>query len=355
MPLQVAARTVTLACFYLTLPALYLLLGRLGLVPARRLLALALILVCPLYIFYSRSFLMDSMALMFCAWFLFGFIRLMDRRRWYWFLLAAFAGTGAALVKSAILAIWLWPAAAYGAWLLWRDLRGRAWGAALETVFWGAAGVIVPLGMLRGWILLTDPLKERHASAWIFTSRNLAEGNWGLTDIAARFSGKTWGILADRWRDGIMPPWLILSLLAAGLVFLPRVRWPALALAGVFFLAQLLFPYAYAYQDYYFYSCALFLSLGLAYLFFGLLDSRAPRWLCWLLLAVPVFAQLKTYREGYYPGQIAQSEGGFPFTRALRDFLPKDSVIVVAGGGLGSHHSLLLEAQGADDSQRAGE
>ena len=51
-----------------------------------------------------------------------------------------------------------------------------------------------------------------------------------------------------------------------------------------------------------------------------------------LLLAVPVFAQLHTYRENYYPGQVAQSEGGFPFTRALRDFLPKDSVIVVAGG-----------------------
>ena len=332
VPLQVAARTITLGCFYLMLPALYLLLGRLGLVPARRLLALALVLVCPLYIFYSRAFLMDSMALMFSAWFLFGFVRMMDRRRWYWFVLAAAAGTGAALVKSAVLAIWLWPAAAYGAWLLWPEVRARAWKAALETVFWGVAGVIVPLGFLRGWILLTDPIKELHASAWIFTSKNLAEGNWGLTNLAARFSLETWSVLAERWREGIMPPWLLLALLAAGLLALPRVRWPALGWAGMFFLAQLLFPFAYAYQDYYFYACALFLGVSFAWLFFGLLDSRAPRWLCWLLLAVPVFAQLHTYRENYYPGQIAQSEGGFPFTRALRDFLPKDSVIVVAGG-----------------------
>src|SRR6478736_1289680 len=121
VPHVVAARGISVTCFYLMLPALYLLLGRLGLAPPRRLLVLALTLVCPVYIFYSRAFLMDSMELMFCAWFVFGFVRMMDRRRWPWFLLATVASTCAALVKRATLAIWLWPAAGYVAWLLWRD------------------------------------------------------------------------------------------------------------------------------------------------------------------------------------------------------------------------------------------
>ena len=43
IPHYVAARTVSLACFYLTLPALYLLLGQCGLARARRLLPLALV------------------------------------------------------------------------------------------------------------------------------------------------------------------------------------------------------------------------------------------------------------------------------------------------------------------------
>src|SRR6478609_9298172 len=191
-----AARTVSTACFYLMLPAIYLLLGRLGLTRPRRLLALALVLTCPVYIYYTRAFLMDSMALMFCAWFLLGFVRTMDGRRWSWLAVTIVAGTMAALVKSAILAVWLWPAAAYGAWLLWRDVRaGTGWQAPVKTILWGAATVVVAMGALRAWVLYTDPLKAAHDSAWIFTSKNLAQGNWGLFAIQPLFSRDVWGFL----------------------------------------------------------------------------------------------------------------------------------------------------------------
>ncbi|HKB56763.1 MAG TPA: hypothetical protein VKC51_04170, partial [Lacunisphaera sp.] len=332
LPHFMAARTISLTCFYLMLPAVYLLLGYFSLSRPRRLLVLALILTCPVYIFYSRAFLMESMELMCCAWFLLGYVWMMERRRWPWFVVATVAGTGAALIKSATLAVWLLPAAGYAAWMLGREVRARlGWSAPLQTVFWGLAGVVVPLGALHLWIDLTDPIKAVHASGWIFTSKNLTQGNWGLVDFAARFSPNLWGVLAERWREAIMLPWLILGGLASGLVFLPRVRWPALALAAVFFLAQLLFPFAYAYQDYYFYACAVFLLAAFGFVLSGLLDSRLPRWLCWLVLAVPFVAQLHTYWRGYYPSQMVQSNGGFPFTEALRDVVPKDSVIIVAG------------------------
>jgi hypothetical protein len=332
LPHIVAARAVSVTCFYLMLPALYLLLGRYRLPRPERLLILALVLTCPVYIFYSRAFLMESMELLCCAWFLHGFVQMMDRRRWYWFVLATAAGIGAALIKSATFAVWLLPAAGYGAWMLWRDLRARTgWRAPLETIFWGLAGVVIPLGSLRLWIKLTDPLKELHASAWIFTSGNLSQGNWGLTDIGARFSADTWGTLATRWSEAILPPWLILGVLVAGLVFLPRVRWPALALAGVFFLAQLLFPFAYAYQDYYFYACAVFLLAGFGFLLNGLLHSRLPRWVGLLAVAALIGAQLNNYARNYYLHQMVPSNGGFPFTEVLRDTVPKDSVIIVSG------------------------
>lgn len=332
LPLVVAARSISLACFYLALPACYLLLGRLGVVRPRRLLVLALILCCPVYIFYSRAFLMESMELMCCAWFLFGFVRMMDCRRWTWFLLTTVAGTGAALIKSATLAVWLLPAAAYGAWLLWRDLRIRSgWTAPLQTVFWGLAGVIVPLGALRLWIDLTDPIKALHASAWIFTSKNLSQGNWGLVDIGARFSPATWSILLQRWQEALMPPWLIGTGLITGWLAFPAQRWRVAGLASVFFLAQLLFPFAYAYQDYYFYACAVFLLAGLGFALHGLLDSRLPRWLCWLLVVVLFAAELDAYRRAYYPLQQVQSQGGFPFTEALRELTPRESVIIVCG------------------------
>ena len=74
MELTQAGRAVSLACFYLTLPAVFLLLGRLGLARAQRWVVLALVLTCPLYIYYARAFLIETMALMFSAWFLLAFL-----------------------------------------------------------------------------------------------------------------------------------------------------------------------------------------------------------------------------------------------------------------------------------------
>ena len=333
----IAARGISLACFYLTLPALYLLLGRLGLPRARRLLILALVLACPVYIFYARAFLMDAMEVMCCAWFLLGFVRAMDRRRWSWLAVAVVAGIGAALIKSVTYAVWLVPAAAYAAWLLWRDVRSRTgWRAPLFTILWGAAAVGPSLLALRWWIHLTDPIKAAHASAWIFTSKNLSEGNWGLNNFAARVSGQVWDTLLDRWREAIMAPWLIGMILAAGLVFFPRRRWGMLGLAGVFFFAQLLFPYAYAYQDYYYYSCVVFLLAALGWVLLGVLDSRLPGWLSWPVILLPFAALLTTYWHGYRPDQLLRSKGGFSFTEAIEQLTPRDSVIVVAGADWGA-------------------
>lgn len=327
----IAARTVAAACFYLTLPAVWLLLARLGWAKPRRFLVLALILTAPVYIYYSRAFLMDSMALMFSAWWLVAFVRTMDDRRWGWLLLTAIAGTAAALIKSAVLAVWLLPGAGYGLWLLWQDLRaGRGWRALAATAAWGLATVAVALGLLRAWVAFTDPIKEVHASAWIFTSKNLTQGNWGLFDFGALFSSELWGHLVGCWEQALMPRWLILGGLAAGLAF-RSVRRNVAVMAAPFFGAQLLFPYAYAYQDYYFYACALFVHAAFGYALTGLLDSRVPRVVFALLTAAPIAAQVATYWFGYREGQSVWHHGGYSFTELLRDHTPEDSILIVAG------------------------
>jgi len=328
----VAARTVSLTCFYLTLPALYLLLGRLGLSRARRLLPLALILLCPVYVFYSRAFLMDAMEVMCCAWFLLGFVRTMDERHWGWLALAIVAGLGASLIKSVTLVVWLLPAASYGAWRLWQDLRRPGgWRPALATFAWGMATIVPGLLALRWWITVTDALKAAHASAWLFTAKNQAAGNWGLLNFGVRFSAQMWAVFMERWREAIMPPWVIGVMLAIGMVFLRNGRRLVLALFAIFLLAQLLFPFAYGYQDYYYYSCAVFLCGALGFVFLGLLDRRRLRWLCWPLIFATGYAEIWTYWQGYHADQILRSNGGFAYTEALRLTTPRNSVIIVAG------------------------
>jgi len=127
-----------------------------------------------------------------------------------------------------------------------------------------------------------------------------------------------------------MSRWLIGTIVVLGVALRPS-RGAMLGIGGIFFLAQAMFPYAYAYQDYYFYSCAIFLNVAFAYVLFALWDSRVPRWLVAVLLAVPFVAQLNAYRQSYWVGQNVWAEGGYPVTNAIRDLTPKNSIIVVAG------------------------
>jgi hypothetical protein len=127
-----------------------------------------------------------------------------------------------------------------------------------------------------------------------------------------------------------MSRWLIGACVVAGLV-LPASRWRVLGMAGVFFLAQAMFPLAYAYQDYYFYSCALFLNVAVGFLLLAIIDSRVPGWLRWLLVLVPLIGQVVAYGNCYLVNQSVIAQGGAPYDYALREGTPPKSVIIVAG------------------------
>ncbi len=327
-----AARTVSLTCFYLMLPAMYLLLGEAGLARPRRWLTLALILTCPVYIFYSRAFLMESMVLMFSVWFLLAFVRTMRARRLSWLLLGAATGTAAGLIKSTVFFVWLLPAALFGAWCLWRDVRDRAGTKALlHTAGYGLAAAVVPCVTVIWWIRFTDAIKAAHPSANLFTSHNLTAGNFGMFDLAARFSPATWRLLLAAWQQAIMAPWVIGLVLLIGIAAATGVRSRILGATALFIAAQAAFPFAYALQEYYFYACAVFLHAALGFALSGLLDALRPRALAWLLVALPLGAQLQNYWQGYHVIQTVKSNGGSGLTDALRALTPEGSVIIVAG------------------------
>ncbi|MFT3830930.1 MAG: phospholipid carrier-dependent glycosyltransferase [Opitutaceae bacterium] len=326
-----AARAISLTSFYLTLPALYLVFGQLGLSRTQRLFALACTLACPVYIFYARAVLVDPMALLFSAWFLAAFTRALREGSWRWALPCALCGTAAGLVKSLVWFVWIVPAALYGVWRLREDWRSGGLRSALRTIGSGVGAVAVPFGVAVWWARHTDAIKSAHPSAYIFTSANLARDNYGTFSLGSRFAAATWRNLLTCWQQSLLPPWALALIVVPGVLLLPRWRVRIVGAGALFLAAQLLIPLAYAYQDYYFYAANAFAAAAVAFVFMGLLETRLPHWLAALLLLAPLAALFGNYHAGYFRLQSVVSDGGSPLTQALRHLLYPEEVIVVSG------------------------
>ena len=325
-----AARTLSLASFYLTLPALFILLGQLGLPRPRRLFVLTCVLACPVYLFYSRAVLIDPMALLFSVWFLTAFTRMLGNRDWRWLPLVIACGTLAGLIKSLVWFVWVMPAMAYGTWRLWRDWRGGGAKDALRTLAWGVGSVVVPFAATIWWTHHTDAIKATHPSAYVFTSAQLGANNYGTFSLDAHFSPATWRNLFACWNLSLLPPWVFAAIVLPGLAFLRGWRLRIAGSVALFLAAQMAIPLAYALQDYYFYAANVFAVAAVAFVFLGLLD-RLPGGIAPTLLLVPLIAFLSTYRTGYFPWAQVGGNGGSGLTDSLNAFTPPKSVLVVAG------------------------
>ncbi|MDQ5978398.1 MAG: hypothetical protein QG602_1372, partial [Verrucomicrobiota bacterium] len=191
-----AGRAVSIACFYLALPAVFLLLRRWNVAPAHRWIVLALLLTCPLYIFYARAFLIETMALMFSLWFWVAFERAVAERSKAWLALALVAAAGAGLVKVTTFLLYLLPAGVWAALRLWRNRR-TVW---KTDIAWMAAAVALPFAATLWWLRFADATKALNPLGVAFTSANLRSFNFGWE--GTRFSAELWatkaGIVAEQ-------------------------------------------------------------------------------------------------------------------------------------------------------------
>lgn len=329
-PLVETARLVTLACFYLTLPALWLLLGALGLGAGRRWIALAFALSCPVYIFYSRAFLIESMALMLAAWFVTALLLALQRSHRGWLTAAALLGTLAAVVKITTLMLFLVPVAAGLGWQCWLAARGRERerGAARRRIFQAAAAFVLPLVLGVAWIVYSDSVKALNPAADMLRSGPQRRYNFGIW--ADRLSPDYWHRWIHLSTDAAIHPAVFGAVVLAAILS-RRWRWFILSGIGLFILAPAVFPFLYAWHDYYYYANAGFLAVAMGGAALALLDSRCPRWLGSLVVLGALALQFNGYRTRYLPEQRVPSNGHTGLTELLLNSTNFDDVLVVAG------------------------
>ena len=321
-----SGRLVSLGCFYLCLPAVFLLLGRLGVAPGRRWLVLAVVVTCPLYIFYARAFLMETMALMFGLWFWVGFERAVETRQRGWLLVAMLAGSGAGLVKVTTFILYLLPA---GWWALQRLWAGRRSGRARADFIWMALAVALPFALTLWWLHFADETKALNPSAQFLREANLRDftfGTWAMR-FSPEFWRMKWNIITEQ-----LTWWPVLAVGLGLVVLAARQRAGDILRLLLWFGAVLaIFPVLYAQHEYYFIANAMLLLMALGLGLVGLAESGRARWLLVPALLAVAGGQAWHYLGGYYQAQRGISYGGDGLSQSLRGLTRPEEVLVITG------------------------
>lgn len=320
-----SGRAVSIACFYFTLPAVFLLLRRWQVASAHRWAVLAVILTCPFYIYFTRGVLIETMALMCSLWFWVAFERAVIGRSKGWLILAVISGAGAGLVKVTTFMLYLLPAAAWAIGRLWRNRRSE-WRIDFG---WMVATVVLPFAATLWWLHFADASKAENPLATFIVSGNLTEFNLGTNET--RFSGQMWLTKLHLIAENLtaVPILIAMGILLAGPA---RRRWREVGACAVWFMsALLLFPVLYTLHDYYYAANTALLLVALGLVIVALAESQVARWIKVSVLLMILTTQGWRYLEYYYPSQSAVSIGGDGLTRSLQAVTDPRDVIVVLG------------------------
>ncbi len=326
--LESSGRLISLAAFYLTLVGAGVLLRRVLRVGPELPFVLALPLLAPTYISWSRAFSIESTALALGVWFLVAFHRWLARPAPLAGICLAFLGALAGVTKATTFAGCL-AATLPIAFLLRRSGTAPALSHLRGFAITCVVAYLLPVAATFLWTGYSDGIKASQPLTATLTSEALRIWNYGTID--QRLSVETWRrfelFAGNLFINRIN---ILFALLCVALF--PRWRWALLVLAGLFITPPLVFTNLYFAHDYYWYANGLFIVLALGLAFAPLVsDPRVPL-TAGVLTCVLVFYQYRNAHASWYlPKQRTELSPALPLAQAINQRLATDSYCVVYG------------------------
>lgn len=338
-PIDQTGRLVGVGFFYLSLLPAYALLAVLGIRRIQRLVFLTLFLGSSLYLFWSRSFMIESTALFLGLAYVAGGTTYLLTRRWYLALLAVACGVLAALVKPTTFFGFALVAGIFffRSWLV-RGRHEHRIQAIKAYAFYFIAFAVIPVLSLVIWTYYADGLKALNPIGGEFlTSRALTQWNYGTLD--QRLSAQLWidvvyrrmvpDILGSRWAL-----WPLVGFLVAAAFFPMPNRIPVAVCMLAFVAVILAFPNLHIIHSYYQYANGVFLIAAVGYALQGQLELGLPNRFIALAAMIFVLALgVRHYNRTYLPMLRWDTTGTPLFTSAMaaKDLTRPDDVLLILG------------------------
>ena len=334
LQLNPSGRLISEIFFGLSLITMWAILSELRVRPVYRLIFVALTLVSPEYVFWSRTFMIESTALFFCLAYLYFIIRYVRTRKRVDVCIGGLCGVLGALVK-----LTTFPAFALVGCLVYffglrHEYKRFKEGAGLRKILLSQIipalfFACFPVLITWLWVRYTDQVRALNIVAGPLSSAALWTWNFGTFN--QRFLGSTWMTLLDQTIPDVLgsPIGLLLSSILA--LFLARHRLAPFLISIVGFLsAFLIFTNLHLVHNYYAYSNGIFLIAAVSWVIVGLLErTRVRKFLGIVLFLICIFYSV----YGYY-GRLynIQNNKVNPFNNVafeIKSVTPPEDVVLI--------------------------
>lgn len=344
-PIDQSGRFVSLLFFYLSLipigAILKLYLKKFSYV----LIILSLILLNPIYLFWSRTFMIESLALFLVLSFCWLAIKFFKTKKPIFLIMASLIGSLAALVKITTFVVLCIPLACFFLYIFLKEIKFKfpSINILKKYLLYGILIFIIPITIGIIWANFADAQKSINPLANGFlTSKDLIGWNFGTLHQKLDFSTwktilknslipvKTLGITT--LSQFLIPNFFLLLLLC--LYFLKSYRKEILLSFLFFIMGPLIFTNLYFVHTYYFYATNFFLSILLGFLIISLYESNNQKikyfgiLILFPFLLTSLFFQ---YKISYYPSQINNEYPLISAANAIKKYTNKNDIIFIYG------------------------
>ena len=325
-PLVQSGRFVSLLFFYFSLLPIYSILNQITKNKQHSLIFLSILLLSPTYIYWSRTFMIESTAFFLSIVFLWGYISTLSKKHSIvnkFSIIALIAAILASMVKITTLAVYVYAAMIFTVWYWLKEDRERRFSGkvifkySLHALFY----VIIIAVFSVSWIKYCDSVKLQNPMAFDFlTSYSLNE--WYMETFISKFSLENWNqifyytlmipkFLGSINTELIRIPYIIVfiifvTIVISHLIFNKQRRFEILFCISAFFTAPLAFTKLHFIHVYYNYPNMIFLYFAVGFFLLSFIESsndkihKAGKFILLPLIFVIIFF---SYMYEYYPLQ----------------------------------------------------
>lgn len=344
--LDVIGRLVSLFFFYASLFYVFKIAQRYTKNTGQSLFILSFILLHPIYIFWSRTFMIESTALFFCVAYLCYALDYLETKNISFLLLATVAGLLASLEKITTLIPFCIVLFALISCRWFRNdrLNSRFWGMPNLAVQ-GILLFILPFIAIKLWTDFADHLRSLNHYAYDFTSSTTLN-KWTFGTVEQKTSLKTWQQIFEHSHvSSFLFYLLILATIVWSVVAKHKYWKESLVCLGLYLSAPLIFTNLHYVHDYYTYSNSFMLSAAVGFSCLSLLETKGTliKVMGVVIAAGVLFFFIGRYKESYYKVQVRHPNYAIPTSNLVKETTKPDEVIMVYGNDWGSEYAYYTE------------